>query len=169
MHFQPREERSLPHREQSHNEAPGIPESTSFVLELPSDLQMIEDAVAYLVRRCRAFDFEGSRLDLNFRVGVCEALSNAVIYGNRRDPEKRVRVEVELSAERVTVRVIDQGGGFDPSGVPDPTLPEHLEEPGGRGIFLLHRLMDRVEYNERGNEVCLFLHRDGPRCRASGE
>lgn len=158
----------MPYREQGRNGAPQAPERTSFVLELPSDLRMIEGAVAYLVRRCRAFDFEGSRLDLNFRVGVCEALANAVIYGNRKDPEKRVRVEVELSVERVEVRVIDQGGGFDPSQVPDPTLPEHLEEPGGRGIFLLHRLMDQVEYNDRGNEVCLLLLRDGPRRRASG-
>jgi serine/threonine-protein kinase RsbW len=144
-------------------------QNTAFVLELPSDLQMIEDAVAYLVNRCRAFDFEGSRLNLNFRVGMCEALANAVIYGNRRDPEKRVRVEVELDPERVAVRVIDQGRGFDPGHVPDPTLPENLENAGGRGIFLLRKLMDQVEYNDRGNEVRLILHRNGARSRAAVE
>ena len=142
---------------------PDAPGSTAFVLELPSDLGVIEGAVAYLVNRCRDFRFEGSRLTLNFRVGMCEALANAVIYGNRRDPGKRVRVEVELNRERIAVRVIDQGAGFDPTDVPDPTLPEHLEEPGGRGIFLLHKLMDHVEYNERGNEVRLVLHRSGSR------
>ncbi|MDP9349704.1 MAG: ATP-binding protein [Gemmatimonadota bacterium] len=146
-----------------------IPQHTAFVLELPSDLRMIEDAVAYLVNRCRAFDFEGSRLNLNFRVGMCEALANAVIYGNRKDPEKHVRVEVELDPERVAVRVIDQGKGFDPGHVPDPTLPENLENPGGRGIFLLHKLMDQVEYNDRGNEVRLVLHRNGTRSRTAVE
>jgi serine/threonine-protein kinase RsbW len=145
------------------------PHDTAFVLELPSDLRMIEGVVSYLVNRCRAFDFEGSRLNLNFRVGLCEALANAVIYGNRRDPEKRVRVEVELDPERVAVRVIDQGKGFDPGHVPDPTLPENLENPGGRGIFLLRKLMDQVEYNDRGNEVRLVLHRSGSMHRAPAD
>jgi serine/threonine-protein kinase RsbW len=128
-------------------------------LELPSDPAVIEGAVSYLVDRCRAFAFEGSRLTLNFRVGMCEALANAVIYGNRRDPEKRVRVEIDLDADSVTVRVIDQGRGFDSDQLTDPTLPDQLERPGGRGVFLLRKLMDRVEYNDRGNEVCFVLHR----------
>lgn len=141
--------------------------STAFVLELPSDLRVIEGAVAYLVNRCREAAFEGSRLNLNFRVGMCEALANAVIYGNRRDPEKRVRVEVDLSPARVAVRIVDQGSGFDHRSVPDPTHPDNLERSGGRGVFLLHKLMDEVEYNERGNEVRFVLHRHSPARRAS--
>lgn len=142
--------------------------STAFVLELPSDLRVIEGAVAYLVNRCREVAFEGSRLNLNFRVGMCEALANAVIYGNRRDPEKRVRVEVELSSTRVAVRIADQGSGFDHRAVPDPTHPDNLERSGGRGVFLLYKLMDEVEYNDRGNEVRFVLHRHPPVRRASG-
>lgn len=145
-------------------------ETLAFVLELPSDLDMIEGAVAYLVDRCRGVDFDGTRLTLNFRVGMCEALANAVIYGNRQDPGKSVRVEVELSAERIVAAVRDEGTGFDPGEVPDPTLDENLERSGGRGIFLLHRLMDQVEYNERGNEVRFVLNRSNPSLRrASGE
>lgn len=141
---------------------------TEFVLELPSDLRVVDAAVAYLVERCRAFRFEGSRLTLNFQVGIAEALANAVLYGNARDPGKRVRVEVALDCETVAVRVIDEGAGFDPGRVPDPTLPDNLERPGGRGIFLLHKLMDAVEYNARGNEVRLVLHRTASLRRASG-
>lgn len=142
----------------------------AFVLELPSDLGVIEGAVAYLVERCRGVDFHGSKLTLNFRVGMCEALANAVIYGNRRDPAKCVRVEVELSPERVAVAVRDQGDGFDVGEIADPTDPENLERPGGRGVFLLHKLMDEVAYNDRGNEVRFVLHRGAPSLRrASGE
>ena len=142
----------------------------AFVLELPSDLRVIEGVVSYLVERCRGVDFDGSKLTLNFRVGMCEALANAVTYGNRQDPGKCVRVEVELSSERIVVAVRDQGDGFDPGEVPDPTLDENLERSGGRGIFLLHNLMDEVEYNERGNEVRFVLHRSTPPLRrASGE
>ena len=98
-------------------------EPTAFALELPSDLRLIDTAITYLVTRCREYHFAGSRLTLNFRVGVAEALANAMIYGNGRDPSKRVRVEVELNPERINVRVKDQGKGFDPMDMPDPTLP----------------------------------------------
>lgn len=123
---------------------------------------MIEAAVTYLVGRCRKLDYSGSRLDLNLRVGVTEALANAVLYGNRCDPGKSIRVDVTLTSSRVVVRVTDEGSGFDPTAVPDPTLPENVPRPGGRGLFLLRELMDEVEFNERGNEVRLTLLRDPP-------
>jgi serine/threonine-protein kinase RsbW len=140
-------------------------ERIEFALELSSDLRMIEPAVAYLAERCREYGFRGARLELNFRVAVTEVLANAILYGNRRDPRKRVRIEVFLDAARVRVRVTDEGPGFDPGTVPDPTLPVNLERPGGRGIFLVRRLMDRVEYNARGNAVLLELKREAPHAR----
>jgi serine/threonine-protein kinase RsbW len=100
-------------------------------------------------------------------VGVSEAVANAMIYGNARDPDKRVRVEVELGPERVAVVVRDEGLGFDPSVVADPTLPENLEQPGGRGIFLIRELMDEVDYAGCGNCVRLVLYRAEPYSRAS--
>jgi anti-sigma regulatory factor (Ser/Thr protein kinase) len=135
-------------------------EPTAFALELPSDLRLIDTAITYLVARCREYHFAGQRLTLNFRVGVAEALANAMIYGNGRDPSKRVRVEVELDPERINVRVVDQGNGFDPTVVPDPTLPEHLEATGGRGLFLIRSLMDEVDFNECGNCIRLTLYRE---------
>ena len=143
-------------RERTGPRAAEVP--TAFALELPSDLRLIENAVGYLVQRCRDHGLNGSRLTLNFRVGIAEALANAMIYGNGRDPSKRVRLEVELSARRVAVVVRDEGEGFDPASVPDPTLPENLEEPGGRGIFLIRELMDEVDYTGCGNCVRLVLH-----------
>ena len=145
-------------------------ESTQFVVQLPSDLRIIEAAVAYLAGRCRAFAFGASRLNLNFRVGVTEALANAVLYGNRSDPTKIVRVEVALEPSRVVLQVVDYGPVFDPSAVPDPRLPSNLERAGGRGLFLIRELMDEVEYNDRGNSVRLVLLREAPeRPRAGAE
>lgn len=135
-------------------------EGAEFVLQLPSDLRMLEAAVAYLEGRCRAYAFDGSRLNLNFRVSVTEALANAVLYGNGADPRKCVRVEVSLDTTRVALRVVDQGTGFDPDAVADPTLPDNLERAGGRGLFLIRELMDEVEYNACGNAVRLVLLRD---------
>jgi len=128
------------------------------VLELPSDVRSIEHAVEYVVRRCQACERQADRLRLNFRVGLTEALSNAMLYGNAHDPSKRVRVEVTLSEGAIRARITDQGAGFDPKAVPDPTCPENLCKNGGRGLFLMRQLLDEVSYNDRGNQVTLVLH-----------
>jgi len=136
------------------------------VLELPNDLRAIERAVDYLLARCSEAGFDCEGVALKLRVGVTEALSNAMLYGNARDPRKRVLVEAKVEAESVTVRVTDEGHGFDPNSVPDPTLPCNLSRPGGRGIYLIRTLMDRVEFNERGNSITMVLHREPSRAEA---
>ncbi|HET9949209.1 MAG TPA: ATP-binding protein, partial [Longimicrobiales bacterium] len=100
------------------------------------------------------------RLNLNFRVGLTEALSNAMLYGNSRDPSKRVLVEIAFRGRRIEARVTDQGPGFDPSAVPDPTTPENITKPCGRGLFLMRQLLDEVWFNDQGNQVTLVLRLD---------
>ncbi|MEQ8330537.1 MAG: ATP-binding protein [Longimicrobiales bacterium] len=130
------------------------------VLELPTDIRSIEHAVEYVVQRCPDCAAHASRVRLNFRVGLTEALSNAMLYGNGHDPSKRVRVEVSLTEGRIEARVTDQGPGFNPNAVPDPTAPENLLKCGGRGLFLMRELLDEVSYNDRGNQVRLVLRLD---------
>jgi serine/threonine-protein kinase RsbW len=132
-----------------------------YTLELPNDLRAIERAVAYLMDRGREVGFDYDRLRLNFRVGLTEALANAMLYGNCRDPRKRVRVEARLSPTEIMVQVTDEGRGFDPQKVLDPTLPTNRTRPGGRGIYLIRKLMDRVEFNERGNSITMVLLNKG--------
>ena len=127
------------------------------VLELPTDVRTIEHAVDYVIGRCPDCAEEARRLELNFRVGLTEALSNAMLYGNSRDPSKRVLVEIAFHLGRIQARVTDQGAGFDPSSVPDPTTPENLTRPCGRGLFLMRKLLDEVVYNDQGNQVTLVL------------
>jgi serine/threonine-protein kinase RsbW len=127
------------------------------VLELPTDVHSIGSAVDYVMSRCLMGCSEVSRLNLNFRVGLTEALSNAMLYGNADDPSKRVLVEISMLDGRVEARVKDQGRGFDPKLVPDPTRPENLTRPCGRGLFLMRELLDEVSYNDQGNEVTLVL------------
>ncbi|HUF76020.1 MAG TPA: ATP-binding protein [Longimicrobiales bacterium] len=131
--------------------------SRDLVLELPTDVRTIEHAVEYVIGRCPACAEQARRLQLNFRVGLTEALSNAMLYGNSRDPSKRVLVEIAFELGRIQARVTDQGAGFDPAAVPDPTRPENLTRACGRGLFLMRKLMDEVWYNDRGNQVTLVL------------
>ena len=131
------------------------------ILELPNDIRSIEHAVEYVTRHCTSCCEYARRLNLNFQVGLTEALSNAMLYGNNSDPEKSVRVEVAIKLEEVSVRVTDQGVGFDPTTVPDPTLPANISKSRGRGIFLMKALMDEVQFNDRGNSVTLVLRFEG--------
>lgn len=130
------------------------------VLDVPSDVRAIEEAVDYVLQRCSECRAQARRLRLNFRVGLTEALSNAVLYGNGEDPSKRVRVEVVIGGTAITARVMDQGAGFDPRSVPDPTTADNLCRAGGRGLFLMRQLLDEVHYNDQGNCVTLVLRFD---------
>lgn len=128
------------------------------VFELPNDLRCIEETVDFVVSRCSTCEKVAKKLSLNFRVSLVEALSNAMIYGNGEDPSKHVHVEVFLQQGTVTARVTDEGSGFDPRGVADPTIPMNLWRDKGRGLFLMRELMDEVQFNARGNSVTLTLH-----------
>jgi len=86
-----------------------------------------------------------------------------MLFGNDRDPEKRVRVELEVEPGEVRARISDEGHGFDPDLVPDPRLPENLMRSDGRGIFLMRALMDEVHFNSAGNAVTLVLRDEGER------
>ncbi|HZD05752.1 MAG TPA: ATP-binding protein [Longimicrobiales bacterium] len=131
--------------------------NTDLVLELPNDVRTIEHAVEYVMRRCSACEAHARLLRLNFRVGLTEALSNAMLYGNGPDPSKRVRVEITVGESEITARITDQGDGFDPQAVPDPTTPRNITRAGGRGLFLMRKLLDEVSFNDRGNSVTLVL------------
>ena len=88
-----------------------------------------------------------------------EALINAIKHGNKFDHTRKVTVSVDVGDERTTITVCDEGSGFNPAAVPDPTLDENLEKPCGRGIMLMRAYMDEVAYNDCGNEVRMAKRR----------
>jgi serine/threonine-protein kinase RsbW len=94
------------------------------------------------------------------KLALEEALVNAIKHGNRSDPSKTIHVCYEVSPHEVRVRITDQGEGFDPGDVPDPTLPENLEKPSGRGLMLMRAYMSSVEFTENGTCVCMVKNRD---------
>ena len=126
-------------------------------LAVPSDLGLVGDAVELAARYCDTGVLSPRRLRFNLRTALAEALANAIEYGNRRDPARLVRVDIACGPEAVRIDVADDGAGFDPARVPDPTTPENLRRETGRGLFVLRHLVDHVEFNERGNRVCLVL------------
>ncbi len=92
--------------------------------------------------------------EFEIRLAVSEALANAVLHGCKGDPDKKVNICVECDPERgMLVVVRDPGSGFDPAKVPSPVEGEQIYRGGGRGVYLINRLMDEVEYHRGGTEI----------------
>lgn len=89
----------------------------------------------------------------SLRVGLEEALSNAIRHGNNNDPSKNINVRFTVNNQRIEIYIADEGNGFDPLDLPDPTRQENLEIPSGRGVMLMRVYMNLVEYNQIGNAV----------------
>jgi anti-sigma regulatory factor (Ser/Thr protein kinase) len=129
------------------------------------------EAVAPMVERIldtlRAAGLTEEQRD-NLAVAVAEALSNAAVHGNRLHPRTPVRVMVAVTAnDCAVVEVSDLGPGFDANALADPTDPARVLQASGRGVFLMRRLVDRVEYNRAGNRVRLTMNAPGGLRRAS--
>lgn len=89
------------------------------------------------------------------KLALEEAMTNAFRHGNRCDPSKHIIVRYEVTSERIEIEINDEGEGFEPDEVPDPTLPENIDRPHGRGIMLMRSYLDKVEYGEGGHSVRL--------------
>jgi serine/threonine-protein kinase RsbW len=133
--------------------------ATLVTLRLPSDVNCIEEAVELVTRHCLAGHQATQTIRFRLRVVLSEALSNAIVRGNREDRTKWVEVRAELIPDSISVHVTDEGPGFDPSSVPEPVQPEQLDEARGRGLFLIRKLVDAVQFNEQGNSICMILRR----------
>lgn len=97
----------------------------------------------------------GPRDIFGVQMALEEALVNAAKHGNRFDSAKKVHVACRMSRDKLRMEIEDEGTGFDPNAVPDPTLPENLDKPSGRGIMLMKTFMSHVEYNQLGNRVLM--------------
>src|SRR5687768_16692044 len=131
--------------------------ATLVTLRLPSDVTCIEEAVELVTRHCLAGHAATRTIRFRLQVVLSEALANAILRGNREALDKWVEVRAELRDDLTRVHVTDEGPGFDPASVPEPLEPEQLDEAGGRGLFLIRKLVDAVQFNEQGNSICMIL------------
>ncbi len=122
--------------------------------ELPSTIALMHVVLDYLMKRTEKVgvcDVEGS----NLFVALDEAFVNAVKHGNRYNPDKLVRITADVSTKEVSFTVEDEGDGFNVAEIPDPLDPDNLFKTSGRGVLLIHNIMDEVTYNDRGNRLTM--------------
>lgn len=126
---------------------------------IPSDTAHAQRLVGELLKHLE--QAEWSMAD-SFAIHLAaeEAIVNAIKHGNKLSPDKSVEVEFKVGPKCVSMEITDEGPGFDPEAVPDPTLDENLDVPSGRGVMLIKAYMTEVRYNERGNSVFMAKVRD---------
>lgn len=96
------------------------------------------------------------------RLSLEEALANAIRHGNQCESGKSIRIDYQVTSKSVEINIADEGDGFTPADVPDPTTEDKLEIPSGRGILLMRAYMDVVEYNDKGNGIRLVKYNHPP-------
>lgn len=96
----------------------------------------------------------------NIMIAVVESVNNAIAHGNSLDKDKNVTLTAILDEQQVQFTIEDQGPGFNYDNLPDPTAPENIKNPGGRGIFLMRHLADEVHFSAEGRKVELTFYLD---------
>jgi serine/threonine-protein kinase RsbW len=125
---------------------------------ISSSLDIGHQLIERYIKTLEQFGWEGRDL-FHVQLAVEEAIVNAITHGNHESPDKMVEVELHISRQLTSMRILDQGCGFCPETLPDPTDDDNLESPHGRGVMLIKQMMDQVQYNPRGNQVTMIKHR----------
>ena len=119
------------------------------MLKIPSDLNELKN-VEHLVKKI----FDQYQLDTTSfsKIHICitEAITNAIVHGNEHNQNKFVTVSTKYQNKHLYIQITDEGQGFDPCKIPDPTLPENIYKSGGRGVFIIHELSDYVSFKNDG-------------------
>jgi serine/threonine-protein kinase RsbW len=138
----------IDHKEEIQN----IREKIEF--EIPSLISLMHTILEYLIRRVEKVGIIKSE-NSNLFIALDEAFVNAVKHGNKFDSEKMVRIAAEVSTKEARFTIEDEGEGFDVNSIPDPCDPENLFKTSGRGVLIIHNVMDEVRYNQRGNRLTM--------------
>ena len=122
-------------------------------LALPSTPDSIHEVENVVDEIRQELDFKDD-VYANVMVALTEAVNNSIIHGNNSDVSKKVYLEFEIpTSYRLLVRVHDEGTGFRPEDLPDPTSPGNIDKIGGRGVFLMMHLSDSISFSEDGKMV----------------
>jgi len=123
-------------------------------IEISSSLNNITEVESLIDKVCEDLNLNEDNYG-NILIAVTEAVNNAIIHGNESQDVKLVKVGVDKAEEGVVFTIEDEGAGFDFDNLPDPTAPENIEKPDGRGIFLMKNLSDGVEFDQGGSKVSI--------------
>lgn len=119
----------------------------------PVNISLLEGLSSEIVRK---YEISNEKYP-NILICLTEAMSNAIVHGNKSDKAKKVSILAKRESDSIVLRVKDEGDGFDYSNLPDPTIPENIEAPGGRGIFVIKSLSNKCVFHNNGNTIDIHI------------
>lgn len=121
---------------------------------IPENIVLLEP----FVEKAKSYCCVSNEQYHNILLVLTEAVNNSIVHGNHADPAKKVRIQMNINTQSLRFVVQDEGNGFDLSQIPDPTSPNQLTQPNGRGVFLMRRLADNVSFAENGRKVLIYFN-----------
>lgn len=137
----------------------GIDHAALQRIVVPNIPEKVRDAEMQIFEQIEKLGFNDDDA-FAIKLALEEGLVNAIRHGNLNDPSKQIELHYSLSTTTLVFGICDEGIGFAPEEVPDPTLDENLEKPHGRGLMLMRAYMTEVRFNDRGNEVWMIKRLD---------
>lgn len=131
-------------------------------IEFPAKAENLALAEKLIDEVCKQYNVPEA-LYGNILIALTEAVNNAIHHGNQLDPSKQVQLSYGVKDGKVTFLVCDEGTGFDHEHLPDPTDPQNIEKPHGRGVFLMRALADSVEFTDNGASVSMTFSLTAPK------
>ncbi|OGX16782.1 MAG: hypothetical protein A3K83_04665 [Omnitrophica WOR_2 bacterium RBG_13_44_8b] len=132
---------------------------------MPSRLELTPDLISSLVERLYHLPLD-EYMVFNIKLALQEAVINAIEHGNKLQGDLMVQVDIEADTKQLTIQVTDQGSGFDYKSIPNPTDPQNIEKLRGRGLFLMHHAMDKIDFSNNGRTITMTKYlKEGRRVR----
>jgi len=132
---------------------------TSSSLEITSCKSELAKVDQFIASICNQIGVDEEKL---FKINLCltEAVTNAIVHGNKEDKAKVVKISCTTNKPgQMVFKICDQGDGFNPINIPDPTLPENITKPNGRGVYLIHQLCECVGFEQNGSTLLITFNR----------
>jgi anti-sigma regulatory factor (Ser/Thr protein kinase) len=135
-------------------------------LIISSDLDNLKKVEKFCQKICHTVGFSDEQCD-NMAIALTELAINAIMHGNKEDKRKKVTIHSVFKDDRIEVSISDEGGGFDPDKLPNPTNPQNIWKEHGRGIFLVQNLIDEVIFQKTGEGMKIILTEYLPKKKSS--
>lgn len=132
---------------------------TVYRKEIFSDPELMPEVEQFVLDVAEEVGLNENKFN-NIALAVAEAISNSIKHGNKNDKNKKVFIKIEVKNDQMIVTLKDEGTGFDPNTVPDPTRPENILKESGRGVHIMRSLLDDLRYNftPNGTEIILIIN-----------
>lgn len=129
----------------------------NILITIPSEIKYIREVSSKILLDIEPYKVNEDRL-FDIKLCVEEAIRNAIVHGNRSNRKLSVKIFYQIENEGINIEVEDEGKGFDYKRLPDPTESDNIMRNSGRGVYLIRKLMDEVEFSETGNKIKMVKH-----------